>query len=685
MPKKLFTEAFINKWKGKYEDKESDQDEYLHICDQVKQEINSIGTISSGTMRRIAKWKSSRASIHFKWDVLGIYQSLIKEILAGAHKNPIEALASLPGIKGPMGSTILHFLSPDVYPIYDVRTVKILYEQRLIKRKTATVLGYKDFCSAIYFIREDLKEFSLRDIDCAIFAYEKYRNKQNKRNLREGQPCGGHRSGKKTIPEMVQEICNDLGKDGKIIERPAVLEETDRRGIKPGSVLLADWCCNTRTGRHSKHDFLYQVEPGRYVLARYKYQSNHPVDLNDFPEDDNLKSALERATSHRKVFQGLSQNIFPLLQVGVRTAQIQNELSKIRVPTPPFLSNLIVQTNNFGLIRKLTQHESVQILCKLGAMMQPIAGQILNIHSAVKSLSTLAGSNQNWAAAIQSAKAIHPSWLKAIDSLNKLGSIQVEIMAKERLIDASKYSSLATEIVQTADFDSLKKKSTFTGVGIQNLKGNFQNFGQSYDQLVASIKTPEDLLSLPEHTVPGAGRELFLAGCAVQSIVLEPDEKDEAVAAEGLYLEHEEEDRCIVLLEDIHPPLAEMYRGAEAAIISGHTDHARHSITSMRELCTKLIQRLAPSNAVKAWNTDPNLLHEGRPTRRARLEYIFRDVKHGGLTDFVDESIRFSLALFDAFNRLHSDEPDLSKVQLNILLLKVRHLIEFILGFRSQD
>ncbi|MBI4651241.1 hypothetical protein HY745_08165, partial [Candidatus Desantisbacteria bacterium] len=66
--------------------------------------------------------------------------------------------------------------------------------------------------------------------------------------------------------DIIKEICKKLGQDGKDIQRKDVLAEAQRLGIKPSSVLLADYCDNTKTGNWSPHKFLHSVSPGRYRL-----------------------------------------------------------------------------------------------------------------------------------------------------------------------------------------------------------------------------------------------------------------------------------------------------------------------------------------------------------------------------------------------------------------------------------
>lgn len=69
-----------------------------------------------------------------------------------------------------------------------------------------------------------------------------------------------------TIPERVKTICEKLGKGGKTIRRRDIVRLAGQTGIKESSVLPADYCDNTATGKWSKHKFLHSVGAGTYVL-----------------------------------------------------------------------------------------------------------------------------------------------------------------------------------------------------------------------------------------------------------------------------------------------------------------------------------------------------------------------------------------------------------------------------------
>lgn len=75
-----------------------------------------------------------------------------------------------------------------------------------------------------------------------------------------------HNPRNSSIPDRVHAICKELGKDGQVILRKDILTEASKLGIKESSVLPADYCDNTATGRWSPWSFLHSVGPGQYIL-----------------------------------------------------------------------------------------------------------------------------------------------------------------------------------------------------------------------------------------------------------------------------------------------------------------------------------------------------------------------------------------------------------------------------------
>lgn len=76
----------------------------------------------------------------------------------------------LPGVGAPTGSTIIHFIHPDTMPIIDVRTVEVLFAAGHVKTKHRDLEHYETFRAAMDKIRRDCRNWTLRQIDRALFA-----------------------------------------------------------------------------------------------------------------------------------------------------------------------------------------------------------------------------------------------------------------------------------------------------------------------------------------------------------------------------------------------------------------------------------------------------------------------------------------------------------------------------------
>ena len=101
-------------------------------------------------------------------------------------------------------------------------------------------------------------------------------------------------------------------------------------------------------------------------------------------------------------------------------------------------------------------------------------------------------------------------------------------------------------------------------------------------------------------------------------------------------------------LARIAPRFAEQWRGALFALMSvgKNPEAARHFCTSCRELFSELLRSFAPDAAVREWHPKCDT-HHGKPTRRARLEFILFRSDHW---DATDDQVRSILALFEGLN-----------------------------------
>jgi hypothetical protein len=104
-------------------------------------------------------------------------------------------------------------------------------------------------------------------------------------------------------------------------------------------------------------------------------------------------------------------------------------------------------------------------------------------------------------------------------------------------------------------------------------------------------------------------------------------------------------------LSDIDPQLLTLLKGARAAANSQNPDRTRHLCISLRELLGHALRQVASDGEVNAWTQDPSHYHNGKPTRHARIQYLYSPISQPALRKFIDADIRTAIELFDLLNK----------------------------------
>lgn len=166
--------GFIRKWEIQYDNHEIDEEEYKSIIKKTALEVKQTKNISKETFLRILNWKSPRLKGIVKLSEFDTtYAPVIKECIEEtSNENKVQKIISLYGIAIPTGTTILHFIFPDVFPIMDIRTAEVLYYHGYLESKTRTEKNYYKFYKVLHRIKNNTN-MSLREIDRALFSYHK--------------------------------------------------------------------------------------------------------------------------------------------------------------------------------------------------------------------------------------------------------------------------------------------------------------------------------------------------------------------------------------------------------------------------------------------------------------------------------------------------------------------------------
>jgi len=139
------------------------------------------------------------------------------------------------------------------------------------------------------------------------------------------------------------------------------------------------------------------------------------------------------------------------------------------------------------------------------------------------------------------------------------------------------------------------------------------------------------------------------------------------------------------LLAALDSTLVPLLTGARQAVRGVNADRPRHVTTSLRELFTQVLHSLAPDDAVAAWSSDRDDFANGRPTRRARLMYVCREINSGPLVDFVRKDVSAALSFVDSLSAgTHTVQSRLTDAQLRAQLARMESLISLLLQVAPQ-
>lgn len=354
-------------------------------------------------------------------------------------------------------------------------------------------------------------------------------------------------------------------------------------------------------------------------------------------------------------------------------------------------------------INRLAKPSYLNVIERMERTMEPIRHQqleiirALEISGAAARIQEIASANQHWQELIKQAtatsriaeslSAAHQSWIERIKpiqyDISHLSKIQAS--AKLDLCDTSLRLAATERLMAGIDFEAIRGRFQIEMPVISGLENSIAHVAASYGSLAESLRDISDITRLPTFVLPGATREIYTTSIAIE--VLCPwDERDDDEAETEIQLVAEAEletSGCIALLQQVEPGLARPYIGARDALYGNNADRARHILSSLRELWNHLLRRLAPDDLVAAWipgvSNQKDLLHEGRPTRRARVLYVCRELNNDPLTDFLMHDTRALVKLIELFNRVHELETELTDEQLRAILLKTDSWLMYIL------
>jgi hypothetical protein len=151
-------------------------------------------------------------------------------------------------------------------------------------------------------------------------------------------------------------------------------------------------------------------------------------------------------------------------------------------------------------------------------------------------------------------------------------------------------------------------------------------------------------------------------------------EKARKVAGEGL------EERLGALDDAFLVPL----NGARHASRDPHPDSSRHCLISLRELFGHVLRTLAPDDEVEGWSSDESDFHDGRPTRGARLRFLYSRIEDPHLREFVEADVKATVKFADLLNKgTHQLASTYEPHQLQAVVARCEGLLLFLLSLQD--
>lgn len=191
------------------------------------------------------------------------------------------------------------------------------------------------------------------------------------------------------------------------------------------------------------------------------------------------------------------------------------------------------------------------------------------------------------ASAIKGMSQPHGSWLEGLN-INKMLSPDLTIQLKNisclQLSNIALRTTITENIFAGINLEALQDMTKIAGPAINQLQDAINDMSCSYAELSATVKDLSGLVSLPKYSLPGATREIFLAGYTLQTICPVEEEQDDADLSEQIQEVRQETSNCSSLLYSIDPALVVLYTGAQNALKSENEDKTRHVMISLREL-----------------------------------------------------------------------------------------------------
>lgn len=318
----------------------------------------------------------------------------------------------------------------------------------------------------------------------------------------------------------------------------------------------------------------------------------------------------------------------------------------------------------------------------------------LNIVDLLKSdienpLSSIAGGVKSWVEPFQdSISEIFSQAKKTGFKISDYGTTikeLSEINIQTHIAKVSEISVLAESSFAALTSENIGAQLSLDPAYQSKLGGCLLDITKEYSGLCSMFKAkPETFLDLGPYLAASTPVEYFNAADLYETISLE-ERTDNYRDSKRVEIEDDNAVGLERFLPEINPELVMLWKGATQVLKSDNPDKARHFSISIRELLTQVLHNLAPDKQVGAWTVNPQHFHNNRPTRKARLLYICRDINTKPLSSFVQTDIESVLKFINLFQQgTHSVSNPFNSRQLIALKARAESTIKYLIEISTK-
>lgn len=272
---------------------------------------------------------------------------------------------------------------------------------------------------------------------------------------------------------------------------------------------------------------------------------------------------------------------------------------------------------------------------------------------------------------------------KAATSINNLLNTDVlsQFSVQSSIAGMTELSVFAEKSLVSFPWDNLGSKINITEPIKGLISSNFLEISQRYSSLLKSFEeNPISFAEVSPTLTKSAPIEYFTGANLLEAISVDEEQiAEEEIIKNEILLGNESS--LTLYLSRLDTELTKMWQGANAALSSSNPDKVRHFSASIRELFTHVTHILAPDEQIKKWSNDSSLYDkEGKPTRKARLLFICRNISNDPLTKFVEKDVSATVEFLGLFQEgTHAITASFSEHQLIALKARAESTLRFLL------